>query len=387
MTQPRCQHCQDSEWYHRPYGEELAWKQSRVHDCLSQVGLSVMPDIPSVIASPQESGYRATAKLAFGFDKATGQVLLGIYKPGTHEIVDLEWCSEHNPAMQPVIHRVKELVLELGLPVYNEIRHKGFLRYFFLRVLDEERMMAAFVTVHNEGEWQKKLLTMAKRLAAEFPTLRGIDQNMNPDRGNRILGYHSELLHGQLYSPVYFLEKAIPVSANSFMQVNLAQFKNILQLMRERLDAFRTEASLRVADIYAGTGAIGRSITRDTDSLMMIEGDRHTQSPMVEGARQDGRDEISAVGGMIEDSLISLELFEPEVAIVNPPRKGLASELIGDLKVLKPRLLMYLSCNPETLARDLKLLQSHFRIERVQPFDMMPRTEHVETLCVLELMD
>ena len=157
MSQLICQHCLDSAWYQKPYAEELTWKQNRLRECLTGVEVQIA-GIPAVEPSPETSGYRATAKLAFGFDKTAGAVQLGIYKPGTHELIDLEYCQEHHPAMQAVIHRVKELVLEHSLPVYNETRHKGFLRYFFLRVVDANRMMAAFVTLHDEGEWQKKLI-------------------------------------------------------------------------------------------------------------------------------------------------------------------------------------------------------------------------------------
>lgn len=380
-----CEHCGWSPWAGRSYEEELADKRRLLADAAMAAGLDAEPG--PIAPSPEREGYRRAAKLVFGFDKAAGRARLGLYRPGTHRLVGLERCREHHAAFEPLIVRIAELVRELGLPVYSEERRKGFLRYLLLKALPpEDRLLACFVTPHDEGAWQEKLLELSARLRAEFPALRSVTQNLNPTTGNAVLGAVTNVLDGQFSVPCTFLETPVPVTGTSFLQANLGLFRRILADLREELDrvAAGREAPPRVADLYCGVGAIGRSIT-STEPLFLLEGEHASQLPLVEGAREDGREHIEAVRGRVEDSLVSLELFEPDVVIVDPPRKGLAPELVEELRSIGPTDIFYLSCNPTSLCRDVALLVAggRYRLESLRGYDMLPGTPHLEALAVL----
>jgi len=382
---PPCEHCARTPWAGLPYAEELEHKRRALAATLAAAGLELDP--PPIVPSPAREGYRNAVKLVFGFDKAAGQARLGLYRPGSHELEGRERCREHHPALEPLIARIVEGVREFGLPVYREDRGKGFLRYLLLRAVPpEDRLLACFVTPHDDGEWQERLRRLAAALRAEFPALRSVTQNLNASTGNAVLGAVTNVLDGQFSVPCTFLETPLPVTATSFLQANLGLFRRILADLRSEIDAVASHrgAPPRVADLYCGSGAIGLSITR-TEPLLLLEGEHASQLPLVEAAREDGRPHIEAVRGRVEDCLTSLELFEPDVVVVDPPRKGLAPELVEELRRLRPDTLLYLSCHPASQARDLVALTAPggFRLERLQGCDMLPGTEHLETLAVL----
>ncbi len=379
-----CLHCQGNPLAAISYEEELQGKAQALNELIGASAFAKELPLPiELMPAPSRTGYRNSAKLVFGFDKQARRPLLGIYRPGTHQIVDLEHCLEHHPAMQPVIAWIKQAVLDFSLPVYHEERAKGFLRYLLLKVLPDGRMLAAFVTPHEEGEWQQRLEKLAEAMRAAFPEMRVISQNINPDRGNRILGRKSVHLAGQHSVPCQFLEVGVPVGPYTFLQANLSVFRLILEEMRGRIQQ-SGKGPLRVADLYCGCGAIGRSVT-STEPLLLMEGEFHSQMSMVEGAREDGRDEIMAIRGKIEESLVSIELFNPQLVIVDPPRKGLDADLVQQLLELDAEGILYLSCDPRSLIRDMEALSRRYEVRSLKAWDMMPLTPHVECLAELVL--
>jgi 23S rRNA (uracil1939-C5)-methyltransferase len=393
VSHESCPHCQASPYAGLSYEDELEAKLGMLRESLvSEPGLPEL--LPAGLleglelhAAPRREGYRNTVKLVFGWERVARRALLGIYAPGSHRLLDLAACRDHHPAMAPILAFVSEGVARHGLPVYHEERAKGFLRYFLLRVLPDGRALCCFVTPHAEGAWQEKVEALAHELRGAFPELRSIAQNLNPTRGNAVLGAVTQTLAGQFSVPCRFLETSVPVTATCFLQANLEQFRAILA----RLDAFRAEREaaqagrpLRVADLYCGCGAIGRSITR-SQPLFLLEGEHASQVPLVEGAREDGREEIEVVRGRVEDCLTSLELFEPDLAVADPPRKGLDPALLDWLASQRPAALALLSCNPATLARDLRrLLAAGYRLRGLAGYDMMPGVAHVEALALLD---
>ena len=382
-----CPHCATGPFAGVSYDEELAAKTRRLRQELGAsqrlvAALSVDLERVELRPSPAREGYRGGVKLVFGWDKAAKEALLGLYEPGSHRLTDLRACREHDPRLAPLLEAVRRGVKERGLPVYREESGKGFLRFLLARVLPDGRQLACFVTPHAEGGWQEALEEWARQLRAEAPQLFSVCQNLNPGRGNTVLGPLTTLLEGQFTVPCRFLETPVAVSATSFQQANLAVFRAILAELRGWVDGLGAEA--RVADLYCGCGAIGLSVTR-RQPLFLLEADHASQIPLMEAARADGREEILVTRGRVEDCLTSLELFEPDLVIVDPPRKGLDPALREALAALRPRALAYLSCNPFTQARDLEILlaDTAWSVQSVTGFDMLPGTERLECLALL----
>jgi 23S rRNA (uracil1939-C5)-methyltransferase len=382
---PPCPHCAAGPYAGVSYDVELAAKADLLRRELgSSPRLAAALDLERVelVASPAREGYRGHVKLVFGWDKLDREARLGIYEPGSHRLVDLARCREHDPRLGPLLEAVRRGVKERGLPVFREESGKGFLRHLLARVLPDGRQLACIVTPHAEGGWQESLEEWARELRAQLPELFSVCQNINPGRGNAVLGSVTTLLEGQFNVPCRFLDAPVAVSATSFQQANLPLFRIILGHLRTWVDGFGPEA--RVADLYCGCGAIGLSVTR-RQPLFLLEADHASQLPLMEAARADGREEIVVTRGRVEDCLTSLELFEPDVVIVDPPRKGLDPALLEALALLRPRALAYLSCNPFTQARDLEMLLAHaaWRVESVTGFDMLPGTGRLECLALL----
>jgi 23S rRNA (uracil1939-C5)-methyltransferase len=384
-TPATCPHCAAGPYAGVTYEDELTAKAGLLRRELGgSPRLAAAFDLERVglRPSPVREGYRGSVKLVFGWDKAAKEAVLGIYEPGSHRLVDLAACREHDPRLDPLLEAVRRGVKERGLPVYREEGGKGFLRYLQARVLPDGRQLACFVTPHAEGGWQETLEEWARELRAQLPQLFSVCQNLNPGRGNAVLGPVTTLLEGQFTVPCRFLETPVAVSATSFQQANLPVFRAILAELRGWVDGLGAEA--RVADLYCGCGAIGLSVTR-RQPLFLLEADHASQIPLMEAARADGREEINVTRGRVEDCLTSLELFEPDLVIVDPPRKGLDPALREALAQLRPRALAYLSCNPFTQARDLELLLSDpaWRLDRLTGYDMLPGTERLECLALL----
>lgn len=381
-----CPHCVAGPFAGQSYEAELAAKVLELRRELGtspRLAQAVVLDQVKLQASPLREGYRGTVKLVFGWDRAQRRARLGLYAEGSHQLIGVEHCPEHHPAMAPVLDFICEAVVRLGLPVYQESRRNGFLRHLLLRVLPDGRMLACFVTPHAEGGWQDKLLQLAEELRQAFPQVRSISQNLNPGTGNAVLGSITQEVAGQWSVPCAFLERPVAVTGTCFMQANLGLFRIILAGLRTWVEGFGSDC--RVADLYCGCGAIGLSVTHK-QPLFLLEGDHASQLPLMEAARADGREEILVTRGRVQDCLTSLELFEPELVLVDPPRKGLDPALVEALGQLKPRALAYLSCNPFTLARDLDQLlsQGGWRVEALQGFDMMPGTQRMEALALLQ---
>ncbi len=386
--EPRtCAHCLAGPFATLSYAEELAVKTRALQAELATAPrlrerLPVPLEDIQLRPAPARTGYRGSVKLVFGWDKAAREARLGIYQPGSHRLIDLRHCREHDPRLEPVLEAVRQGVARHGLPVYHEEKARGFLRYLLLRVLPDGRQLACFVTPHAEGGWQTALEELARDLRAVFPELRCVAQNLNPTPGNCVLGARTQLLEGQFHVPCRFLETPVAVSATSFIQANLAVFRSILAELDDWVRGFG--AAARVADLYCGCGAIGLSVTR-TQPLFLLESEHASQLPLMEAARADGREEIAVTSGRVEECLSSLELFEPELVIVDPPRRGLDPALLELLNQLKPRALAYLSCNPHSLTRDLDglLADPAWQVESLVGHDMLPGTERLEALALL----
>jgi tRNA/tmRNA/rRNA uracil-C5-methylase (TrmA/RlmC/RlmD family) len=289
-TPATCPHCAAGPYAGVTYEDELTAKAGLLRRELGgSPRLAAAFDLERVglRPSPVREGYRGSVKLVFGWDKAAKEAVLGIYEPGSHRLVDLAACREHDPRLDPLLEAVRRGVKERGLPVYREEGGKGFLRYLQARVLPDGRQLACFVTPHAEGGWQETLEEWARELRAQLPQLFSVCQNLNPGRGNAVLGPVTTLLEGQFTVPCRFLETPVAVSATSFQQANLPVFRAILAELRGWVDGLGAEA--RVADLYCGCGAIGLSVTR-RQPLFLLEADHASQIPLMEAARADGRE-------------------------------------------------------------------------------------------------
>ncbi|SFX18937.1 23S rRNA (uracil1939-C5)-methyltransferase [Thermoactinomyces sp. DSM 45891] len=377
-TEPKCpisQGCGGCQSQHISYPEQLRLKEKQVRDQFERIGGFHDLTIHPIIGMEEPWIYRNKAQVPFGQDPQ-GEVIAGFYANQSHEIIDLESCYIQHPDNDAVIRFVKQVVGELSIPVYHEKTHTGILRHLMVRIgVHTNEIMVVFVT--NGKKLPHKEILISK-IREAFPQCRSIVQNVNDRSTNVILGKENILLWGRevIYDTIGDVEFAI--SPHSFFQVNPTQTEVLY-------DQVRTFAALTgeetVVDAYCGIGTIGMYVADQAKQVYGVEIVPEAIADATENAKRNQMSHVHFEVGAAEKVMPKWlsRGIRPEVVIVDPPRKGCDSELLDAVVGMKPERVVYVSCNPATLARDAKYLADlGYEMVEIQPVDMFPQTGHVE---------
>lgn len=351
-------------------------KQIRIRSAFNQYPQLKGVEIAPIWSAPEPFGYRSNAKLVFG--RKRGMVQLGLYRRGTHDVVDLAGCPLHHPLINRIASVVREEVEKQEIYIYNAEKGRGLLRYLLIRVSPcRNKAMVTFVVAERD---LKQLPHLAKSLQKRVPEVVSVQQNVNATTGNIIVGRDTQRLAGVTDLLDQVGDIRLQLAPASFFQVNHAQAARIYQLVREWA---QLQASETAVDLYCGIGGIALHLARDAGRVYGIE----TIEEAVKNARanallNDLRNCIFIAGDaeeVVED--LCSEIQRAEVVVLNPPRSGCQPQVLKAAASLQPRTIIYVSCNPETLARDLSLLYPlGYAADAVQPVDMFPQTAHIETV-------
>ena len=361
-----------------PYSEQLKKKRERLAAALSAYPLLTDIEVPQVTASPYRLGYRARVKLVVR--KTEGEIATGLYVPGTHRVMDISSCPVHPRPVSLVVAFLKRKLLDLGIMPYDERNDSGQLRYLDLRYsFVRSQMTVTLVTRHREFPEGKKLAHSLKR---RFPFIVGVIQNINEQRGNVIWGTQSLPVAGAdlLVERIGSLELGFP--ANVFSQANPATAAKIYEKVVE-LAALTGKES--VVDLYCGVGAIALHLAA-ARQVWGIDDSELSIATAKQNARRNGISNCRFLAGDVATKLDEVKgrLDGIDIINVNPPRKGLQPAALDALMAAKSRRLIYVSCDPKSLARDLdRIIEAGYVVRHVQPFDMFPQTTEVETVVQL----
>ncbi|MCG0239826.1 MAG: 23S rRNA (uracil(1939)-C(5))-methyltransferase RlmD [Firmicutes bacterium] len=382
-VEPRCPvyaECGGCQLQHLDYAAQLAAKREQVQNALARIGglreVTVHPTLG--MADP----WRYRNKAQFPIGRQGDRVVAGFFAPGTHRIVDIDDCWIQHPVANRILREVKRLVVKYGVPVYDEATHTGVLRHVLVRVARSGRdAMAVLVTATPDLPYDHEI---AGELMAAIPELVSLWQNINPERTNVILGAESVHLAGQegLVDRIGDLEFLI--SPRSFYQVNPAQTE---VLYRKALEYADLQGDEVVVDAYAGIGTISLFLARRARHVYGIEEVPEAVADARANAARNGIGNATFLQGRVEEWLprLQAEGLRPEVIVFDPPRKGCEPEVLEAAAAMAPRRMVYVSCNPATLARDLGILARHgYRAVEVQPVDMFPHTHHVEAVARID---
>ncbi len=361
------------------YAAQLRFKQDKVVQALAAHPQLQEALVHPIWEAPQQLGYRCTAKLVIG--KERGKVKIGLYRRHSHQVVDIGDCPLHHPLINRVVAVVREEIERQGIYVYNPARDTGLLRYLAVRVSPgRNEAMVTFVTAERD---YREITHLAKWLVKKVPEVVSVHQNVNASSGNVILGSQTlkMLGHPSLLDQVGDLR--LRISPTSFFQVNHDQAARIYRQVRDWAGLSKDQGAL---DLYCGIGGIAMNLAQDAGGVIGVEVVEEAVRNAADNARLNGLDNCrfraGDAGELLED--LALEI-RPAVATVNPPRKGCELEVLKSLAALAPPTLIYVSCNPQTLGRDLALLaDAGYRTLEVQPVDMFPQTPHVESVARLE---
>ncbi|HVR17034.1 MAG TPA: 23S rRNA (uracil(1939)-C(5))-methyltransferase RlmD, partial [Candidatus Limnocylindrales bacterium] len=366
-----------------PYPEQLLKKRAIVGRALAEYSSLAGADVSPVVPSPQRLGYRARVKLVVR--KNRDQVAMGLYVPQTHRVIDISSCPVHPRQVNQVVFYLKKKVLELGIAPYDERDDSGDLRYVDFRFsVARHELSLTLVTRHASFPQGAPL---AKALQQRFPFITGVIQNVNENRGNVIWGNSFRTLGGRdtIMERVGDLKLVFP--AGVFSQANPFTARKLYDRVYE-LAALKGGET--VLDLYCGVGPISLYLAVAARQVWAVDDSELSITTAKQNARRNGRGNCRFIAGDVATTLTQLtkDLPRIDLMVLNPPRKGIkAAALEAVLAASVPRII-YVSCEPRSLARDLdRLVAANYRVEQIQPFDMFPQTEEVETLVLLRKND
>jgi len=371
---PKCGGC---TLQHLDYKAQLAFKTKLVRDNLQRIGGFFDVTVLDTIGMQNPYNYRNKAQFPVGFSE--GDVSIGFYAPRSHNIIGLSKCFIQNTINEKIIDAIRGFITQYNIEIYNEKTHKGVVRYIMTRTAAATGEVMVCIVIND------KRLPNADALVEILKEISGVSSiviNYNRKKTNTILGESSSILYGKGFIIDYIGGLKFQISPLSFFQVNSVQ-TNILY--QTALDFASLTGNETVIDAYCGIGTISLFLSKKVRKVIGVEIVPQAVCDAEKNAEANAVSNAEFILGKAED-VIPL-LYEngifADVIFLDPPRKGCDFKLISTLlKVLPPKII-YISCNPSTLARDLKLLSVHYAVVCVQPVDMFCFTTHVETVVML----
>lgn len=381
---PVAAQCGGCVYRHIRYEAELRIKTQRVRDALERIGGLQDFQMEPILAAPDRCRYRNKCQLPIGLSK-DGALQLGFYAVNSHRIVNTESCLLQPEAFDRAAAAFRRWYAVSGESVYDEASHSGVLRHLYMRRGEMSGEMMVCVVANGAALHEEALLVEMLREAV--PEITGVLLNINREKTNVVLGKTCRTLWGKDTITDTLCGLAFEIAPHAFYQVNRTQAERLYGKAAEYAGLTGAETLL---DLYCGTGTIGLSMAKNAKKLIGAE----IVPAAVENARRNAeRNAIQNAEFLCADAAEAARiLFErgekPDVIVINPPRKGCDSALIATIAAMRPKRVVYVSCDPATLARDLKLFgESGYKTETVTPADMFPGTAHVETVVLLSKLN
>ena len=381
---PVAAQCGGCVYRHIRYEAELQIKTQRVRDALERIGGLQDFQMEPILAAPDRCRYRNKCQLPIGLSK-DGTLQLGFYAVNSHRIVNTESCLLQPEAFDRAAAAFRRWYAVSGESVYDEASHSGVLRHLYMRRGEMSGEMMVCVVANGAALHEEALLVEMLREAV--PEITGVLLNINREKTNVVLGKTCRTLWGKDTITDTLCGLAFEIAPHAFYQVNRTQAERLYGKAAEYAGLTGAETLL---DLYCGTGTIGLSMAKNAKKLIGAE----IVPAAVENARRNAeRNAIQNAEFLCADAAEAARiLFErgekPDVIVIDPPRKGCDSALIATIAAMRPKRVVYVSCDPATLARDLKLFgESGYKTETVTPADMFPGTAHVETVVLLSKLN
>lgn len=380
---PRCivaDKCGGCQWQHITDEYQQVAKQAQVIQTLKRVGGFSEVKLEPLIKSGSSLGYRNKVTYPLGVS-ATGMVQTGYYRRGTHQLVNLNQCPIQDSRLNPLLAEIKHDIQNNGWSIYNENNHQGKLRHLSLRV---GRRTGEILLTLISADWHLPgLEQQASIWLKRYPELVGVGLNYNPQHTNVIFGSKTKTIAGLPYLREIFADLEYRLCADTFFQVNTETAEALLGIILDKL-AFKGDELL--IDAYCGIGTFTLPLAKQVKQAIGIEVYPTSVEQAKINAEINGISNVTFVSGSVENLLKEYLPLAPDVVILDPPRQGCDPSCIKTLLEAKPPRLVYISCQPATLARDLKLLCQDGTYElTVIPADFFPQTAHIECAAFLQV--
>jgi 23S rRNA (uracil1939-C5)-methyltransferase len=362
------------------YQAQLDWKKGLVDGVVRNYPSLRETKINPVLPSNKPLSYRTRAKLVISGKFAEPKI--GIYLRNTHQVIDLGDCQLHHPLINRIVEATREGIRKGKIPIYSPKTENGLLRYLVVRVSEHENR-AMVVLVTSERSFNE-IHHLAKHLQKAVPEVTVVAQNVNTSTGNVIMGDREFFVTKQQTLTEKLGDIRFSISPRSFFQVSNDGAQTIYQQVKKWAALTGRES---VVDVYCGIGGISLFLADSAREIVGFELAEAAVADAAKNARLNGIRNCQFEAGDAAELLagFSEEKTEADIVVLNPPRKGCDEEVLRSCSRLKPKRIIYVSCSPTTLARDLHTLKGlGYRTLEIQPVDMFPQTPHVENVALLE---
>ncbi|WP_078429288.1 23S rRNA (uracil(1939)-C(5))-methyltransferase RlmD [Alkalihalobacterium alkalinitrilicum] len=375
--------CGGCQLQHLSYEAQLLQKQKMVKDVLERIGkISEIP-IHSTLGMSDPWRYRNKAQVPVATRE--GGLVAGFYQERTHHIIDIEECLIQQEANDQVVQVVKDIANKLNIKGYDEEKHRGTLRHVVARYgLITKEVMVVLVTRTSDLPHKEQLI---KQIQVRLPEVKSIVHNINSKKTNVIFGDQTNVLWGEEYIHDYIGHVKFAISARSFYQVNPEQTKVLYDKALEFADLSSVDI---VIDAYCGIGTISLFLAQKAKHVYGVEIVPQAIDDAKRNAKLNNIENVDFAVGEAEKVIPwwYAQGISADVIVVDPPRKGCDEALLDTIIQMKPKRVVYVSCNPATLARDLRVLEDGgYKTTQVQPVDMFPHTMHVECVVMMSRVD
>lgn len=369
--------CGGCDFRHMDYVEECRLKSERVRQALNRIGGESLEKMP-ILPAPTCEGYRNKAQYPVSAEK--GRLYAGFFRAGTHRVIENQRCR----ILPEETDRVKDIVVRhanrSGVSAYDEIAHKGLLRHIFVRRGAVSGEILVCLVINGTNYPKTGALIDALKAVPGFTTLV---LNHNTEKGNTVLGPDNTVLYGPGFITDTLCGLTFRLSPHSFYQVNHHQAEKLYEAAIAQAGITKAD---RVLDLYCGAGTITLIMARAAGAVLGVEVVPQAVEDARENARRNGIENAEFFCGDAGEAaaMLAKKGEKIDVVVVDPPRKGLSPETAAAVAAFAPRKLVYVSCDPATLARDIARLKEHgFQLKSAQTVDLFPRCAHVETVVLL----
>lgn len=377
---PNCGGCQMLEIN---YDEQLKIKKNRVINDFKKLRINLdNVEVFDTIGVSNLYNYRN--KTAFSVVENNGEVQIGTYAKKTHDIIDIEKCLLQDEICDKVLSVIKCIFKKYKIKPYSGVSKSGNVRHIVIRKNNHKQIMLIIVTNENEIKNSKKI---CDELVEKIPEIETIVQNINKTHGSQILGSKNNILYGNGKIVDYIGDLKFIISPHTFFQVNAEQTLRLYAKAIEYADISKND---KCFDLYCGIGTISLLAAKRANKVIGVEVVEQSIKDAKENAKNNGLCNAEFYTGKVEDVLPKLNKkgYRVDTIILDPPRKGCDKNVIKTICDIKPKKVVYVSCNPSTLARDVKLMEEQgYILKKIQPVDMFANTMHCEVVTLLQRIE
>ena len=376
--------CGGCQLQHMTYERELIEKRDIVIQALERYVKDLAPSIEVKETIGMENPWLYRNKSQFQTKRLGRDVVAGLYAEGTNKLIDINECMVQHPMTTKITNEIKGYLKQLDIPIYDDKNPNGIVRTIVVRTgMKTGQIQVTLVTTQKKMPHKEELVQMIRKIDSNIVS---INQNINKEKTSLIFGDTTFNLYGKETIHEKLGELAFDLSARAFFQLNPAQTEHLYNEIKKAANLTGKES---VVDAYCGVGTIGLWLAKNAKEVRGMDIIEESIIDAKKNAKRNGYTNTMYVHGPAKKWLKKWknEGFTPDVLTVDPPRTGLDQEFIKTVLEIKPKRFVYTSCNPSTLAKDLKDLSKAYSIEYIQPVDMFPQTAHIECVCLLTLKE